>query len=292
MNTIAIVTDQQTGRAILQEFDESITVTSITNMEAYSYIGEVDHHKLFSYQTDIKLVYKQYRPRCYPILKKLQSIIFKSRSTIAAPIYAISYNSELDVLETLEKYSIGETVESFLNEPYDISLYEFLTFAHEIAQLLDSIELSNIVLRDLAPQNIILEDIITPTFVDYDAACIIDNDQYLNDNQLGTAGYASPEHFELNTVTTKSDIYSFGAILNQMIIHLNTDDFDYPKIEPFLHKLMLKMLSNDPDQRPNASSLMFIFDDLRNLEYDYNLEQEELEALNDDFEMIIGQLSF
>lgn len=292
MNTIAIVSDEATGKAILQEFEEAITITDITNMNAYSYIGDVDRHKLFVYQQDIKLIYKQYNTRCYPVLKILQSIIFKLGATTITPIYVISYNLDLDVVETLESYCNGETLQSFLNDPYDLSLYEFLSFAHSIAELLDSIEPDDIILRDLAPQNIILEDISMPKFIDFDAACIINDNTYINDNTLGTIGYASPEHFELNSVTTKSDIYSLGAILNQIINHLVTDEFDYPKILPFIQSLILKMISNDPYQRPNANSLMYLFDSLRNLDYDCDFEHDELEELKDQFEYIIDQLEF
>ncbi len=279
MNTIAFVVDDSSKKTILKEFDDSISISDILASDDYKYIDTVDHHKKYlSLTSDVEIVYKQYPRTIYPVLKKIQQVIFENNLIGTSIIFALGYNSDLDVVETLEQYINGTPLHSQLETTAD--LFDIVTFGSTIAKLLESFEYENVVFRDLSPQNILCEGLYLPTLIDYDTACFNAYANSINDKPIGTVGYASPEHFKLGEVTSKSDIYSFGIILNELINKYEYNEFDVPGIIPLLRQLTSEMISNNPDKRPNALSLYFVFSDLESIvkyeDEDYVIDTEEI----------------
>ncbi len=271
MNTIAIVADNDSKRTILKEFDNSISISDILASDDYKYIDTVDQHKKYLHLTsNIEIVYKQYTSTIYPVLKTIQQVIFDDNIIGAATIFALGYNQDLDVVETLEQYISGTQLSTYLETSTE--LYDIVIFGATVSNLLNCFEHKNVVFRDLSPQNLLCEGLYMPILIDYDSSCFNSEANSLNDKPIGTVGYASPEHFELGVVTSKSDIYSFGIILNELLNKCEPDEFDVPGIVPLLRQITSEMISNDPAKRPNASSLDFIFSDLESI---VNNEDEE-----------------
>ncbi len=285
MNTIATVVDDSSKKTILKEFDNSISVSDILASSDYKYIDTVDQHKKYlSLTSDVEIVYKQYPRTIYPVLKKIQQVLFKNNIGGAATIFALGYNQDLDVVETLEQYINGTHLSTHLET--NVELYDIVVFAATIAKLLNYFEYTSVVFRDLSPQNILCEGLYLPTFIDYDSACFSSDSESINDKPIGTIGYASPEHFELGRVTSKSDVYSFGIILNELLNKCQADEYDVPGVLPLLRQVTSEMISNTPDKRPNAESLYFIFSDLESI---VNYEDEEYVI---DTEEILDQINY
>ncbi|KAM0833348.1 hypothetical protein ACQ4PT_064314 [Festuca glaucescens] len=87
-------------------------------------------------------------------------------------------------------------------------------------------ETDNTVLHlDLKPANILLDDNMLPKLTDFGLSRLLDQQQTIcTSSREGTLGYMAPEYLHGGIVTTKSDIFSLGVIIMEVI----RGDRDYP----------------------------------------------------------------
>uniref|UniRef100_A0ACD5UG95 Uncharacterized protein n=1 Tax=Avena sativa TaxID=4498 RepID=A0ACD5UG95_AVESA len=84
-----------------------------------------------------------------------------------------------------------------------------------------------IVHLDLKPQNILLDDNMLPKLADFGISRLFDQQQsrIITEHRAGTFGYMAPEYIANGLITTKSDMFSLGVI----IIELMTGRREYPQ---------------------------------------------------------------
>uniref|UniRef100_J3LCU2 Protein kinase domain-containing protein n=1 Tax=Oryza brachyantha TaxID=4533 RepID=J3LCU2_ORYBR len=70
--------------------------------------------------------------------------------------------------------------------------------------------------RDLKPSNILLDMDLNPKISDFGLASVFEGDN-ITRRVAGTYGYMSPEYAVLGHVSTKSDIFSFGVIILEIL---------------------------------------------------------------------------
>ncbi|KAM0888261.1 hypothetical protein ACQ4PT_028477 [Festuca glaucescens] len=87
-------------------------------------------------------------------------------------------------------------------------------------------ETDNTVLHlDLKPANILLDGNMLPKLTDFGLSRLLDQQQTIcTSSREGTLGYMAPEYLHGGIVTTKSDIFSLGVIIMEVI----RGDRDYP----------------------------------------------------------------
>jgi serine/threonine-protein kinase len=132
-----------------------------------------------------------------------------------------------------------------------------------------------IIHRDVKPRNILLDAHGNPKLADFGIARAFDSTHETHPGSyLGTAAYSSPEQLKGERVTTRSDVYSFGATLYHAAV--GRRPFSGNPIEianQHIHKrpipprqrgaricegfetLILDCLAKDPNRRPDTSHL-------------------------------------
>ena len=162
----------------------------------------------------------------------------------ARAILALNHPNILTVYEigeTGDKYYIatefieGETLRQCLwNEP--LKLDEALGVAIQVAMALEAAHAAGIVHRDIKPENIMLRQdrFVRDRFVkvlDFGLAKLTDRDTTTADPEavtiplsetnpgiiIGTSGYMSPEQAQGDAIDTRSDVFSLGVVLYEMI---------------------------------------------------------------------------
>lgn len=102
-----------------------------------------------------------------------------------------------------------------------LPLHEVLRVAGQIADALESAHRRRLLHRDLKPANILLTDTGCAKLLDFGLAKLLCPEsvdtQTVDGTVLGTAAYMSPEQAEGRSLDERSDIFSFGAVLYELI---------------------------------------------------------------------------
>ncbi len=159
---------------------------------------------------------------------------------------------------------------------------EIAKIFHQIATALDYAHSHHVIHRDLKPANILLDTQGNAYLTDFGLAKIIQGtepDLTQEDNIIGTVTYMSPEQIRGAKLDARSDIYSLGIVLYQMVygkIPFRRDhDSEYiavmykhleseppppskfnPDIRPELEAIILKALAKNPDDRFQSATEM------------------------------------
>ncbi len=126
--------------------------------------------------------------------------------------------------------------------------------ARDICEGLVALHSLEIVHKDLKPDNVIITPDGAARLIDYGIATVFGQDRPPETALLGTVGFAAPEQFGFNRTDARTDIYSFGVLLNVLLVHEHPTVKRYREGQP--GRIIRRCLSTSPEDRyPSALAL-------------------------------------
>ncbi len=118
------------------------------------------------------------------------------------------------------EYAEGHTLEEYIKKVSGLIVEEKICPLFE--PLLDAFNYAHkhkIIHKDIKPSNIVITNEGIPKILDFGIATILDEDDETKDKDviMGTPSYMSPEQVEGKPLDQRSDIYSLGVLLHQMM---------------------------------------------------------------------------
>lgn len=146
-------------------------------------------------------------------------------------VYDISVSSDLQYI--VMEYVAGMTLREYLNERGGhLTSRETVHFISQILKALDHAHRNGVVHRDIKPQNIMLLDNGQLRMMDFGIARISRADNQLSGGKaMGSVHYISPEQARGEETDCKSDLYSVGVMMYEMLSgHLPFDAKDVVEV--------------------------------------------------------------
>jgi eukaryotic-like serine/threonine-protein kinase len=176
-------------------------------------------------------------------------------------------------------YLPGGSIQDLLRtaEHHRLTLDHALRLTDQICQALGYAHQQGIIHRDLKPSNVWLTEDGAVKLGDFGLATSLDQSRFsLIGVLIGTAAYLPPEQLQGRKLDARSDLYSLGAMLYEMVAgrppfvgdglvsligqHLNAQpvapSVHNPLIPPALDALILRLLEKNPDQRPENATVV------------------------------------
>ena len=210
-----------------------------------------------------------------------QAVAMLSHPNIMS-VYDVSTTEEADyiVMELID----GITLKQYMEKKGVLNWKETLHFAIQIAKALEHAHSRGIVHRDIKPHNVMVLKNGSVKVTDFGIARIMSKSNTLTKEALGSVHYISPEQAKGGRVDNRSDLYSLGVVMYEMmtgrapydgespvsvaIQHINggapMPSTLNPNIPGGLEQIIMRLMEVDPNKRyPTATALLYDMEEFR-----------------------------
>jgi serine/threonine protein kinase len=144
----------------------------------------------------------------------------QSAASLSHPNIVSIYDvgQELEVHYIVMEYVEGVTLNDVIKERAPLQVEEAVHFASQICDALDHAHVNQIIHRDIKPHNILIGKNGRVKVTDFGIARATSSSSITQTGSVvGSVHYFSPEHAKGTTTGAKSDLYSLGIVLYQML---------------------------------------------------------------------------
>lgn len=114
------------------------------------------------------------------------------------------------------EYVEGITLKTYIEKKGQLNYRETLSIAIQVGRGIQAAHAKNIIHRDIKPQNIIISTDGKVKVTDFGIARAV-SEHTIHSDVMGSVHYASPEQARNGYVSNRSDIYSLGIVMYEMI---------------------------------------------------------------------------
>ena len=221
-----------------------------------------------------------------------QAVAMLGHPNIVA-VYDVSTVNGADyiVMELID----GISLKQYMEKKGVLNWKETLHFGIQISKALEHAHSRGIVHRDIKPHNIMVLKNGSVKVADFGIARVMSQGNTLTKEALGSVHYISPEQAKGGRVDDRSDIYSLGTVMYEMmtgrppyngespvavaIQHINggakMPSTINPNIPGGMEQIIMKAMAHDPaDRYASATAMLYDMDEFRktpSILFDYNI---------------------
>ncbi|KAM4700225.1 tyrosine-protein kinase Lck [Discoglossus pictus] len=200
----------------------------------------------------------------HPRLVRLHAVVTQE------PIYIVT--------EYMENGSLVDYLKT--SEGFKLTIYKLIDMSAQVAEGMAFLERKNFIHRDLRAANILVSESLCCKIADFGLARLIEDNEYTaKEGAKFPIKWTAPEAISYGTFTVKSDVWSFGILLSEIVtygripypgmtnpevIERLEHGYRMPQPEncpPELYELMLRCWKDRPEERPTFEFLRSMLED-------------------------------
>ena len=210
-------------------------------------------------------------------------------------VYDVIFSNRIQSI--VMEYIDGITLKDYIEQEQVLRWKEALHFTVQILRALQHAHDKGIVHRDIKPQNVMVLRDGSVKVADFGIACLENAAQTLTQEALGSVHYISPEQARGDRIDARSDIYSAGVVLYEMLTgrlpfegdsavsvaiqHLSSVPLAPREINPDipegLQEIVMRAMQKDADKRyQSAAEMLHDIDEFKknpSIVFSYKYEQ-------------------
>lgn len=130
----------------------------------------------------------------------------------------LHWEQEGEKITVVEEYIDGVPIDQYVRESH-AEEQDVVGLILQIGEALRQLHAQEppVIHRDLKPSNLIVSPDGVVRLIDFDASRVFKDNQERDTRTLGTTGYAPPEQYGYSQTDVRSDIYSLGVVLQELL---------------------------------------------------------------------------